>query len=253
MKCKFLFVLLFLLSTIVKAQMDECGFSTHISINNLTIRKGNIYSAKDAVSCALVNKNRSIGLSYFAKDDDFLYGVTFDISDFDDDYMVDEKKTISDNFYNLEQFVYKDLKENKEIKNTDLGIMFLFGIKIVGNERTKLYFSNRFGMKNVSDRFSKVVLKESGGNNYYLANYRFKVSPLLVYNPSLELEYSPLDQQVSCFIYSGLYFQQYSCLTQVDIINSKDIEFNYPVSTDRRYISLSTTIMTGIGLRVSIW
>lgn len=253
MKCKFLFVIFMLMGIVGKAQMDEYGFSTHISINNLTIRKGNISSAKDAVSNALVNKNRSIGLSYFAKDGDFLYGVTFDISDFDDDYMVDDKFIISDNFYNLEQFVYKDLKENKDIENTDLGVMFLFGVNIVGNERTKLYFSNRLGMKNVSDRLSKVVLKESGSNNYYLANYRFKVSPLLVYNPSLELEYAPFDQQVSCFIYSGLYFQQYSCLTQVDIINSKDIEFNYPVSTERRYISLSTTIMTGIGLRVSIW
>lgn len=167
--------------------------------------------------------------------------------------MVDDKLNISDKFFNHEQFVYKDLKENKDVEKTDIGVMFLFGIKIIGNDKTKLYFANRFGMKNVSDRFSKVVLKESGSNNYYLTHYRFKVSPLYSYNPSLEFDYTPNDHPVSYFIYSGIYFQYYSCLTQVDIIDVKNLALGFPISTENRYINLSTTFMAGIGLRVSLW
>lgn len=242
-----------MLSSLGQAQIDEYGLSWDLTINSLTPKLKNVKGTKQAVSNGLVYGNSSTSIGIFYRTDHFIYGANFDVSTFADDFMTDEKAIISDQYYNHEQFVYSNLKSKTEISNSDVGLMFLYGIKIVGNDKARLYLSNRAGMKNVTLRTSNVVLKESGSNNYYFANYKFRISPIYSYIPSLEFEFAPFNNSLSFFVQSGVYFQYFTCRTQVDVINVNNTAFTSPDVSDKKYKNISTSFLTGIGIRATLW
>ncbi len=253
MKVRLLLVLLYLTSTLCHAQKTEYGMLTQTAFNNLFSQKTNINGTNQAVSHALLDKNRSIGIGFFAKNNKYIYSIYLDASAFKSDYMVDDKIVITDNYNNYEQNIYDDIKPLSNEEFNDVGATFMFGVKIIGNEKYKLFFSNRVGIKNVSDRSSNVVLKESGSNNYYLANYKFNVTPLVSYSPSLEFEFFPYKNSLSFYMYSGLFIQRYTCSTQVDIINAKNLGNTTPEYNSNKHINLSSRVMMGFGFRISLW
>lgn len=234
------------------AQADEYGFYSDLIINSLAPAPTRVRGIRQAVSRTLVYKNNNTTLGYYARFDKYLFGVNLDVSVFADDFMIEKGIEISDTYYNKEQFIIADLYPDKNVEHSDVGLMFLLGYKILDNVDYKIYFSNRLGVKNVSDRNSDLVLKESGTNNYYVAHYKTITYPLITYKPSIELEFSPFKKPISFYVHVGANLQYYRVFSQVDLYNSnnltllKDQEIN-------RYINLSTTIMTGFGLRMAIW
>jgi len=166
--------------------------------------------------------------------------------------MIEKGIEISDTYYNKEQFIIADLYPNKTITHSDIGLMFLLGYKILDKNDYKIYFSNRLGLKNVSERNSDLVLKESGTNKYYVAHYKTITYPLFTYKPSIELEFFPFEKPISFYVHTGVNFQYYRVSSSVKLYDTnnlsllKDEELN-------KYINLSTTIMTGFGLRMAIW
>lgn len=253
MKIRILCILFIALCNSSKAQVDEYGLSSDININSLSAIPSKINGVKQAVSKSLVYQNKSTSIGYFLRNDNFIYAINFDVSVFDDDFMVDDKYLITDNYYNHEQFIHADLKDKDSETYNDIGFMLLFGMKIVGNEKLRLNLINRLGMKNVSNRTSSVVLKESGSNNYYLANYKFSFSPISTYMPSIEFEYFPFEMPISFYFHTGLNFQYFKCASMVSIIDVNQLGINTPDQSNNNYVNLSTTLMTGIGIRASLW
>ncbi len=253
MKFKILTLIFIVICTSSKAQIDEYGLSMDVNINSLSAIPSKFNGIKQAVSKSLVYENKSTSIGYFIRNENFIYAINFDVSAFDEDFMVDDKYSITDNYYNHEQFVFADLKNKNSESYNDIGFSFLFGMKIVGNDKLRLNLMNRLGMKNVSTRTSNVVLKEDGSNNYYFANYKFIMSPLTFYMPSLEFEYFPFDMPISFYMHTGLNFQYFKCTSQVEIIDVNKVGFTTADHDNNYYINLSTTLMTGIGIRASLW
>lgn len=252
MRFKILTYFFSILSITSFAQADEYGLYSDLIINSLAPAPTKIRGVRQAISRSLVYKNNNTTLGYYARYDKYIFGVNLDVSVFADDFMIEKGIEISDTYYNKEQFVIADLYPDKTISHNDIGLMFLLGFEILDNNDYKIYFSNRLGFKNVSNRNSDLVLKESGTNNYYVAHYKTITNPIYTYKPSIELEVFPFEKPISFYVHTGVNFQYYQVLSTVDLYDTnnltllKDQEIN-------KYINLSTTIMTGFGLRMAIW
>jgi len=114
----------------------------------------------------------------------------------------------------------------------------------------RILFSNRIGFKLITDRFSSVILKETGANKYYTAEYSFNIRPMYFYNPSIEFEYLTAEKKSSIYCFTGVNFQQFGSTIKRSI---KDPYSSSPAEiTNDTYENLSATWMLGLGLRLNI-
>lgn len=235
------------------SQMDNFGINFQINFNDLAFSSLQVKGYKAALQREFVTINKSAIIGIYARKDKFVFGLNFDLYKYSSEIMYNPTLKISEIHNNKEQFIVKDVKDaeqNNEDNFKDFGVNVLLGVPLYEKNTFRILFSNRIGFKIITDRFSSVILKETGANKYYTADYSFNISPMYFYNPSIEFEYLTVEKKSSLYCFTGVNFQQFVSTIKRSI---KDPYSSYPAEiTNDTYENLSATWMLGLGLRLNI-